>query len=118
MTIFETVEGPKAREKVTVWIGNNNHGVFRSKFFENEDVKEDTIRTENYIAMLRGKVLPVVSIRQTALIKTIEQLKNNIRREAKKLKIDMVKRAIDNMLPRVQNLLCRKGAWLEKLLKY
>ena len=49
--------------------------------------------------------------------KTIEQLKNNIRREAKKLKIDMVKRAIDNMLPRVQNLLCRKGAWFEKLLK-
>ena len=41
--------------------------------------------------------------------KTIEQLKNNIRREAKKLKIDMVKRAIDNMIPRVQNLLCRKG---------
>ena len=50
--------------------------------------------------------------------KTIEQLKNNIRREAKKLKIDMVKRAIDNMIPRVQNLLCRKGAWFEKLLKY
>ena len=50
--------------------------------------------------------------------KTIEQLKNNIRREAKKLKIDMVKRAaIDNMIPRVQNLLCRKGAWFEKLLK-
>ena len=49
--------------------------------------------------------------------KTIEQLKNNIRREAKKLKIDMVKRAIDNMIPRVQNLLCRKEAWFEKLLK-
>ena len=49
--------------------------------------------------------------------KTIEQLKNNIRREAKKLKIDMVKRAIDNMNSRVQNLLCRKGAWFEKLLK-
>ena len=49
--------------------------------------------------------------------KTIEQLKNNIRREAKKLKIDMVKRAIDNMIPRVQNLLCRKGVWFEKLLR-
>ena len=49
--------------------------------------------------------------------KTIEQLKNNIRREAKKLKIDMVKRAIDKMIPRVQNLPCRKGAWFEKLLK-
>ena len=36
---------------------------------------------------------------------------------AKKLKIDMVKRVIDDMLPRVQNLLCRKGAWFEKLLK-
>ena len=47
----------------------------------------------------------------------MEQLKNNIRREAKKLKIDMVKRVIDDMLPRVQNLLCRKGVWFEKLLK-
>ena len=51
------------------------------------------------------------------ILKTIEQLKNDIRREAKKLKIDRVKRAIDNMIPRVQNLLCRKGAWFEKLLK-
>ena len=49
--------------------------------------------------------------------KPIKQLKNNIRREAKKIKGDMVKHAIDNMLPRVQNLLCRKGAWFEKLLK-
>ena len=64
MTKFETVEGPKAREKVTVWMDNNNHGVFRSKFFENEDVKEDTIRTENYIAMLRGKVLRVLNIKE------------------------------------------------------
>ena len=32
--------------------------------------------------------------------------KNNIRREAKRLKMDMAKRAIDNMLTRVQNLLC------------
>ena len=50
--------------------------------------------------------------------KTVGEFKNNIRREAKKLKLDMVRRAIDNMLPRVQNLLCRKGAWFEKLLKY
>ena len=48
----------------------------------------------------------------------MEELKNNIRREAKKLYLDMVRRAIDNMLPRVQNLLCRKGAWFEKFLKY
>ena len=38
----------------------------------------------------------------------IKQLKNNIRREAKKLNVDKVKCAIDNMLPRFQNLLCRK----------
>jgi len=49
--------------------------------------------------------------------KTIEQLKNNIRREAKKLKIDMVKRAIDNMIPRVQNLLCKKGGLVRKIVK-
>jgi len=36
----------------------------------------------------------------------------------RKLKLEMVKAAMDNMLPRVQNLLSRKGAWFEKLLKY
>ena len=50
--------------------------------------------------------------------KTLEQLKSDIRREAKELKLDMVKSAIDIMIPRVQNLLCKKGAWFEKLLKY
>ena len=64
VTKFETVEGPKIREKVTVWIGLSNHGVFGSQFFENEDEKGDTIRTENYIAMLRGKVLRVLNRKQ------------------------------------------------------
>ena len=33
-------------------------------FCENEDEKGDTIRTENYITMLRGKVLRVLKIKQ------------------------------------------------------
>ena len=64
MTKFETVEGPKTREKVTVWMGLSNHGVFGSHFFENEDEKADTIRTANYIAMLRGEVLRVIKRKQ------------------------------------------------------
>ena len=60
MTKFETVKGPNTREKVTVWMGLSNHGVFGSHFFEDENEKGDTIRTENYIAMLRGKVLRVL----------------------------------------------------------
>ena len=48
----------------------------------------------------------------------IDQLKENIRKEARKINKDLVIRAIDNMLPRTQNLLSRKGAWFEKLLKY
>ena len=51
MTKFETVEGPKTREKVTVWMGLSNHGVFGSHSFENEDAKGNTIRTENNIAI-------------------------------------------------------------------
>jgi hypothetical protein len=43
----------------------------------------------------------------------MEDLKSNIRREAKKLQLYMVKNAIENMLPRAQNFL-----WFEKLLKY
>ena len=55
MTNCETVEGPKIRKKVTVWMGLSNHGVFGSHLFENEDEKADTIRTVNYFAMLRRK---------------------------------------------------------------
>ena len=50
--------------------------------------------------------------------KTTDQLKNNTRREVKKIKIDTIRAAIDNMLPRIQNVISRKGAWFEKLLKY
>ena len=50
----------KPGKKVTVWIGLSDHGVFGSHFFENEDEKADTIRTANYIAMLRGKVIQVL----------------------------------------------------------
>ena len=64
VTKFETVEGPKTREKVTVWMGLSNHGVFGSHSFENEDAKGNTIRTENNIAMLRGEVLQVLKIKQ------------------------------------------------------
>jgi hypothetical protein len=45
-------------------------------------------------------------------------LKNNIRREVTKIKIDTIRAAMDNMLPRIQNVISRKGAWFEKLLKY
>ena len=52
MTKFETVEGPKTREKVTVWMGLSNHGVFGSQFFEKGNDKADTIRTANYIVII------------------------------------------------------------------
>jgi hypothetical protein len=50
--------------------------------------------------------------------KTTDQLKNNIRREVKKIEMDTIRAAIDNMLPRIQNMISRKGAWFEKFLKY
>ena len=52
------MEGLKTREKVTVWMGLSNHGVFGSHFFENEEA--DTIRTANYFVMLRGNVIRVL----------------------------------------------------------
>ena len=50
--------------------------------------------------------------------KTTDQLKNNIRREVKKIKKDTIRAAMDNMLPRIQNVISRKGAWFEKSLRY
>ena len=180
---YETVDSPKSREKVTVWMGLSYHGVFGPHFFEDDDQKAETVRTANYIAMLREKVIPVLKrkkifdscifqqdgapphcsndsmawlrehfgerlisrkaefkwppyspdlnpadfflwgylkdrVYSNPAPKTVEELKRNIKREAKKLKPHMVKSAIDNMLPRVQNTLSRKGAWFEKFLKY
>jgi hypothetical protein len=45
-------------------------------------------------------------------------LKNNIWREVKKIKMDAIRPAMDNVLPRIQNVISRKGVWFEKLLKY
>jgi hypothetical protein len=44
-------------------------------------------------------------------------LKNNIRREVKKIKIDTIRTAMDNMLATIQNVISIKGAWFEKFLK-
>jgi hypothetical protein len=45
-------------------------------------------------------------------------LKSNIRREVKKIKMGTIRAAMDYMLPRIQNVISRKGDWFEKLLKY
>ena len=49
--------------------------------------------------------------------KTIKQLKDNIRRKAKKLKIDMVKRAIYHMLPRGSKPSMQEGGLVRKIFK-
>ena len=180
---YATHEGPKTREKVTVWMGLSYQGIFGPHFFEDDEGKAETVKTANYIAMLRGKFIPVLKrkriigtcyfqqdgapphcsnaslswleeqfgeriisrkadfswppyspdlnpadfflwgylkdrVYSDPIPRTTDQLKENIKREVKKLKLEMVKAAMDNMLPRVQNLLSRKGAWFEKLLKY
>jgi len=164
-------------------MGLSYQGTFGPHFFEDDEGKAETVKTANYIAMLRGKFIPILKRKKilgichfqqdgapliatmracpgsgsnwgresspgrltlaglhtaqtsiqlifflwgylTDLVysdpipRTTDQLKENIKREVRKLKLEMVKAAMDNMLPRVQNLLSRKGAWFEKLLKY
>lgn len=50
--------------------------------------------------------------------KTIEQLKENIIREVRKIKRSSIKAAIDNSLPRYQHVLSHKGQWVEQILNY
>ena len=37
VTKFETEDGSKTRQKVTVWMGLSYHGIFGPHFFENEE---------------------------------------------------------------------------------
>ena len=55
-----THEGPKTREKVTVWMGLSYQGTFDPHFFEDDEGKAETVKTANYIAMLRGKFIPIL----------------------------------------------------------
>ncbi|KAI6647522.1 hypothetical protein LOD99_8788 [Oopsacas minuta] len=48
--------------------------------------------------------------------KTLEDLKNNIRREIKKINGETLAKVYDNMLVRLQRVLGRKGAWIEHLI--
>ena len=41
-------------------MGLNHFGIFGPQFYENEEEKAGTIRTENYIGLLRGKVTPLL----------------------------------------------------------
>jgi hypothetical protein len=50
--------------------------------------------------------------------KTSEELKNNIRKEVRKLKLDTVKSAVDNCLTRYQHVLANKGHWIEQIINY
>ena len=50
--------------------------------------------------------------------KTTEELKENIRKEARKLKLDTVKSAVDNCLTRYQHVLSNKGRWFEQIINY
>ena len=62
MQPYATLEGPKTREKVTVWMGLRPQlpGIFGPHFFEDDEGKAETVKTTNYIAMLRGKFIPVL----------------------------------------------------------
>ena len=48
--------------------------------------------------------------------KTREDLKNNIRREIRKINAETLGRVYDNVLVRLQRVLGRKGAWIEHLI--
>ena len=55
-----TVESPMTREKVAVWMGIGYQGIYGPYFFEDGDSKKaETIKTANYIDMLKKKFVPL-----------------------------------------------------------
>ena len=61
----EAIKAPKSREKLIVWAGlGHNGGVIGPFFFEDEDGKPETVKTENYLQMLKKKVIPILKRRK------------------------------------------------------
>ena len=178
-----TIETPQTKEKVTVWLGIGYHGVFGPYFFEDQDGERETVKTTNYLQMLKKKFVPAIK-RKNVLKKcwfqqdgapphcsneamewlkgtfgsrlisrnadflwppyspdlnpcdyylwgflksrvysdpvpqTTEQLKQNIRREVRRIKQTTVSSAVDNLLVRIQNLVFQKGSWFEQIINY
>ena len=62
----EAVNAPRSREKVTVFVGLGcDTGLVGPYFFEGANGKTETVKTENYLKMLRQKVVPVLKRRGT-----------------------------------------------------
>ena len=54
----ETIEGPKSKEKVIAWVGLSYEcGVIGPFFFEDTEGKSDTVKTANYLEMIKKKVI-------------------------------------------------------------
>ena len=47
-----------------------------------------------------------------------EQLKENIRREARRIKQTTVLSAVENLLARIKNLVFQEGSWFEQIVNY
>ena len=57
----ETVEAPKSREKVTVFVAiGANAGLIGPYFFQDDSGKAETIKTANYLKMLQMKMIPAL----------------------------------------------------------
>ena len=48
--------------------------------------------------------------------KALEDLKNNVKREIRRIKPQTLEKVYHNVLVRLQNVLARKGAWIEHLM--
>ena len=60
----ETIEGPKSKEKVIAWVGLSYEcGVIGPFFFEDTEGKSDTVKTANYLEMIKKKVIPALKRR-------------------------------------------------------
>ena len=52
----ETIEGPKSKEKVIAWVGLSYEcGVIGPFFFEDTEGKSDTVKTANYLEMIKKR---------------------------------------------------------------
>jgi hypothetical protein len=57
----DTIEAPKSREKVTVFVAiGGNAGLIGPYFFEDDTGSAETIKTSNYLKMLKSKMVPTL----------------------------------------------------------
>lgn len=113
----------KIKQKQTVNNKRQSYGVVEECFWHTFDIRNAEFQWPPYSPDLNPCIIFLWGFLKSRVYsdpvpETAEQLKNNIKREVRRLKQETASSVIDNVLVRVQNLLMQKGAWFEQIINY